>query len=114
MIEATIMISGAIEIALILTIWFRLNRVEAHLDRLTEEASRMKKTDDLQLGQIVDTIKEEMLDVVSNMRPPTAIDHLAGMWGQIMMMREQVKMAKEGILPQPVAPRGENWETIDS
>lgn len=99
MIEATILVGSSIELALILVIWFRLTRLEQHLDILTQEAARLKNQEDGAISTLVNEIKDEMVDVIGNMRPPTAIDHLAGMWGQIMMMREQVKMVKAGVIP---------------
>ena len=99
MIEATILVGSSIELALILVIWFRLTRLENHLDILTKEAARLKNQEDGAISELVNEIKDEMVEVIGNMRPPTAIDHLAGMWGQIMMMREQVKMVKAGVIP---------------
>lgn len=101
MIEATILVGSSIELAVILVIWFRLTKVEATLEQLTKEASRLRNSDEDSISALVNEIKDEMVDVIGNMRPPTAIDHLAGMWGQIMMMREQVKMVKAGVVPAP-------------
>jgi hypothetical protein len=40
-------------------------------------------------------IQDNITDLLSNMKTPTAIDHLAGVASQIMMMREQWKIQKE-------------------
>jgi hypothetical protein len=40
-------------------------------------------------------IQETVTDLLGSMKTPTAIDHLAGVASQIMMMREQWKIQKE-------------------
>lgn len=56
-------------------------------------------------------IQDTVTDLLSNMKTPTAIDHLAGVASQIMMMREQWKIQKEAsTMEMPnnlVAPNGE-------
>lgn len=44
---------------------------------------------------LIDEIKNEILDTIGNMRQPTALDHLAGVAANIMQMREQWKIQKE-------------------
>lgn len=44
---------------------------------------------------LIDDIKNEILDTIGNMRQPTALDHLAGVAANIMQMREQWKIQKE-------------------
>jgi hypothetical protein len=50
-------------------------------------------------NELFDTLRAEIqdniTDLLSNMKTPTAIDHLAGVASQIMMMREQWKIQKE-------------------
>lgn len=58
-----------------------------------------------------DEISEAIGDVAGNMRVPTAVDHLAGVFANVMQMREQWKIQKEAqelnanplISQQPVA-----------
>jgi len=44
---------------------------------------------------LVDTIKDEILDTISNMRQPTALDHIGGVIANVFQMREQWKIQKE-------------------
>jgi len=44
---------------------------------------------------LVDNIETRMLDTIGNMRQPTALDHVAGAFVNIMQMREQWKIQKE-------------------
>lgn len=50
-------------------------------------------------GELFDTLRQEIqetvTDLLGSMKTPTAIDHLAGVASQIMMMREQWKIQKE-------------------
>jgi hypothetical protein len=50
---------------------------------------------DSAIEMIRDEIGTAINEVAGNMRVPTAIDHLAGVASQIMMMREQWKIQKE-------------------
>jgi hypothetical protein len=50
---------------------------------------------DSAIDMIRDEIGTAINEVAGNMRVPTAIDHLAGVASQIMMMREQWKIQKE-------------------
>jgi hypothetical protein len=44
---------------------------------------------------IRDEIQASIADVAGNMRVPTAVDHLAGVFANVMQMREQWKIQKE-------------------
>jgi len=44
---------------------------------------------------LVDNIEERMLETIGNMRQPTALDHVAGAFVNVMQMREQWKIQKE-------------------
>lgn len=50
-------------------------------------------------NELFDTLRQEIqetvTDLLGSMKTPTAIDHLAGVASQIMMMREQWKIQKE-------------------
>jgi len=73
-------------------------------------------------ADLFDTLRAEIQDTVtdllSNMKTPTAIDHLAGVASQIMMMREQWKIQKEASsMEMPnnlVAPTGEYGTSQES
>ncbi len=56
----------------------------------TLESKNVEVSEDL-----VDNIQEKMLDTIGNMRQPTAIDHVAGAFVNIMQMREQWRIQKE-------------------
>lgn len=75
-------------------IWFRISKFEAELSK----ASRHVKLDAEMMSPFMDEIEARILETISEMRQPTAIDHIAGVWSNIMMMREQVKMAKAGLI----------------
>jgi len=70
----------------------------------------MQFSDDL-FDSLRSEIQDTVTDLLSNMKTPTAIDHLAGVASQIMMMREQWKIQKEASsMEMPnnlVAPTGE-------
>ena len=70
----------------------------------------MQFSDDL-FENLRSEIQDTVTDLLSNMKTPTAIDHLAGVASQIMMMREQWKIQKEASsMEMPnnlVAPTGE-------
>jgi hypothetical protein len=59
---------------------------------------------------LVDTIKDEILETIGNMRQPTALDHIGGVIANVFQMREQWKIQKEAqqlqtnplISPEPV------------
>jgi len=44
---------------------------------------------------IIDEIKDEIISTLGEMRTPTALDHVAGAFVNIMQMREQWKIQKE-------------------
>jgi hypothetical protein len=59
---------------------------------------------------LIDTIKDEILETIGNMRQPTALDHIGGVIANVFQMREQWKIQKEAqqlqtnplISPEPV------------
>lgn len=44
---------------------------------------------------LIDEIKNEILDTIGNMRQPTALDHIGGVIANVFQMREQWKIQKE-------------------
>ena len=96
MIEAYLVAHTGFVVVWLFMIHFTLKNLNA-----TIEATEIPKFDvpELHLDNLADQLEDRILDTIQNMRPPSAIDHLAGMWGQIMMMREQAKMMKDGLLP---------------
>jgi hypothetical protein len=77
----------------------------------------MQFSDDL-FENLRSEIQDTVTDLLSNMKTPTAIDHLAGVASQIMMMREQWKIQKEASsMEMPnnlVAPTGEYGTSQES
>ena len=77
----------------------------------------MQFSDDL-FDNLRTEIQDTVTDLLSNMKTPTAIDHLAGVASQIMMMREQWKIQKEASsMEMPnnlVAPTGEYGTSQES
>ena len=96
MIEAYLVAHTGFVVVWLFMIHFTLKNLNA-----TIEAIEMPKLDvpELKFDNLADQLEDRILETIQNMRPPSAIDHLAGMWGQIMMMREQAKMMKDGLLP---------------
>jgi len=63
---------------------------------LNNELSKKEMTFSAELFETLRAeIQDTVTDLLSNMKTPTAIDHLAGVASQIMMMREQWKIQKE-------------------
>ena len=44
---------------------------------------------------LINEIKDEILDTIGNMRQPTALDHIGGVIANVFQMREQWKIQKE-------------------
>lgn len=44
---------------------------------------------------LIDEIKNEIMDTIGNMRQPTALDHIGGVIANVFQMREQWKIQKE-------------------
>jgi hypothetical protein len=44
---------------------------------------------------MIEEIKNEILDTIGNMRQPTALDHIGGVIANVFQMREQWKIQKE-------------------
>ena len=98
MIEVLLSINGSILFAWLFALTYRIKQLELSIANTKTDLSQFKMPE---IEPIVDAIREEILDTISEMRPPSALDHVAGVWSQIMMMREQAKLVKDGILQQP-------------
>ena len=44
---------------------------------------------------LIDSLKDEILDTIGAMRQPTALDHIGGVIANVFQMREQWKIQKE-------------------
>jgi hypothetical protein len=101
MIEAYLTVHGGVIVIWLFMLQYRIRMLENHI---TQVHGDLKSTSfdfpGIDLDAITEKLEDSILDTIQNMRPPTAIDHLAGVWSQIMMMREQAKLVKDGILPQ--------------
>lgn len=97
MIEVLLSINGSILFAWLFALTYRIKQLEMSIANTKTHLGSFKMPE---IEPIVDAIREEILDTISEMRPPSALDHVAGVWSQIMMMREQAKLVKDGILPQ--------------
>lgn len=96
MIEVLLSINGSILFAWLFALTYRIKQLEIQISNTRTNLSQFKMPE---IEPLVDAIREEILNTISEMRPPSALDHVAGVWSQIMMMREQAKLVKEGILP---------------
>jgi hypothetical protein len=99
MIEVLLSINGSILFAWLFALTYRIKQLELSISQTKSNLDSFKLPD---IEPIVSAIREEILDTIGEMRPPTALDHVAGVWSQIMMMREQAKLVKDGILPNHV------------
>jgi hypothetical protein len=100
MIEAYLTVHGGVIVIWLFMLQYRIRMLENQISNVHGDLK--EKTFDfpgIDIDAIADKLEEAILDTIQNMRPPTAIDHLAGVWSQIMMMREQAKLVKDGILP---------------
>jgi len=91
-------------IAIIVGMFFRLELCHKSLIyALRESKSELLaelNQNEFEIGQDLvenfkEDIKETVLDMIGQMRTPTAIDHLAGVAANIFQMREQWKIQKE-------------------
>lgn len=100
MIEAYLTLHGSFIVIWLFMLQYRLKILENRIaDVHGDFKNRKTEPVEFDIDAIVDSIQESILDTIGNMRPPTAIDHIAGVWSQIMMMREQAKLVKDGLLP---------------
>ena len=100
---------GSLELACLLYLFARIQAIERSLAGLSVAAESVALPP---VDEMLAAVREEILETISEMRPPTAIDHVAGVWSQIMMMREQVKMAKAGLMPGVSEPEMVHEETL--
>lgn len=115
MIEVLLSINGSILFAWLFALTYRIKALENQILHVHDDLKKQNREPfNINIDQIVDSIQDSILETIGNMRPPTAIDHIAGVWSQIMMMREQAKLVKEGILPNSFndAPETEHFEEI--
>ena len=71
-----------------------LERSGRELRSSIENKSTLDVADNV-MDLIRDEITQAIGDVAGNMRVPTAVDHLAGVFANVMQMREQWKIQKE-------------------
>jgi len=97
-IEVLLSINGSILFAWLFALTYRIKQLELSIANTKTDLGNFTMPE---IDPIVNAIREEILDTIGEMRPPSALDHVAGVWSQIMMMREQAKLVKDGILQQP-------------
>jgi hypothetical protein len=95
--ESIVMAVLALQFGFMAFILMKLDLKKAESDRLKRDIE--KALDSIKMPEInIDSIKEELLDVVenlmANMRIPSIADHLGGVVAQFMQMK-QMKMAQE-------------------
>ena len=95
--ESIVMAVLALQFGFMAFILMKLDLKKAESDRLKRDIE--KALDSIKMPEInIDSIKEELLDVVenlmANMRIPSIADHLGGVFSQFMQMK-QMKMAQE-------------------
>jgi hypothetical protein len=103
-LEGVLMISESIVMAVLALQFGFMAFILMKLDLKKSESDRLKRDiekalDSIKMPEInIDSIKEELLDVVqdlmANMRIPSIADHLGGVFAQFMQMK-QMKMAQE-------------------
>jgi len=95
--ESIVMAVLALQFGFMAFILMKLDLKKSESDRLKRDIE--KALDSIKMPEInIDSIKEELLDVVedlmANMRIPSIADHLGGVFSQFMQMK-QMKMAQE-------------------
>ena len=95
--ESIVMAVLALQFGFMAFILMKLDLKKAESDRLKRDIE--KALDSIKMPEInIDSIKDELLDVVqdlmANMRIPSFADHLGGVFSQFMQMK-QMKMAQE-------------------
>jgi hypothetical protein len=95
--ESIVMAVLALQFGFMAFILMKLDLKKSESDRLKRDIE--KALDSIKMPEInIDSIKEELLDVVENlmvnMRIPSIADHLGGVVAQFMQMK-QMKMAQE-------------------
>jgi hypothetical protein len=103
-LEGVLVISESIVMAVLALQFGFMAFILMKLDLKKSEARQLQKDieralDSIKMPEInIDSIKEELLDVVedlmANMRIPSIADHLGGVFSQFMQMK-QMKMAQE-------------------
>ena len=95
--ESIVMAVLALQFGFMAFILMKLDLKKSESDRLKRDIE--KALDSIKMPEInIDSIKEELIDVVeelmANMRIPSIADHLGGVFSQFMQMK-QMKMAQE-------------------
>ena len=95
--ESIVMAVLALQFGFMAFILMKLDLKKSESDRLKRDIE--KALDSIKMPEInIDSIKDELLDVVqdlmANMRIPSIADHLGGVVAQFMQMK-QMKMAQE-------------------
>ena len=95
--ESIVMAVLALQFGFMAFILMKLDLKKSESDRLKRDIE--KALDSIKIPEInIDSIKDELLDVVqdlmANMRIPSIADHLGGVFAQFMQMK-QMKMAQE-------------------
>ena len=103
-LEGVLMISERIVMAVLALQFGFMAFILMKLDLKKSESDRLKRDiekalDSIKMPEInIDSIKDELLDVVqdlmANMRIPSIADHLGGVFAQFMQMK-QMKMAQD-------------------
>jgi len=103
-LEGVLVISESIVMAVLALQFGFMAFIQMKLDLKKSEARQLQKDieralDSIKMPEInIDSIKDELLDVVedlmANMRIPSIADHLGGVFSQFMQMK-QMKMAQE-------------------
>lgn len=87
-------------VALVIALFFRLELThKAVIYALQESVSNLNLHEVEIPNDLVTDVKTELVETVNEligqMRVPTAVDHLAGVFANVMQMREQWKIQKE-------------------
>jgi hypothetical protein len=95
--ESIVMAVLALQFGFMAFILMKLDLKKSESDRLKRDIERA--LDSIKMPEInIDSIKDELLDVVqdlmANMRIPSIADHLGGVFAQFMQMK-QMKMAQD-------------------
>lgn len=103
MVLLTVEVLLGVCLACIIALMIRLEACHRALIVMADNVKEAFKRDIQEINasfddSIIDNIREEILDVVQNMRPPTIADHLGGIMGQFAQMKLMKMMKEEGMM----------------
>ncbi len=79
------------------SLWIQMNSLKAEIRASSSDIKAGFSAVSFEIPSLTD-IREDLMDVIGNMRTPTALDHAMGVFSQIMMMKQRAKMNPEQLI----------------